>query len=101
MSTIKKKWRLECSEQMKTLFSCDIDVSKITEQRLQELIRLLISKYALSNEEILQTCYNQNTKNFRNYIHIERSQSRLNEKLSIGYYCCSSNIDISIILVDV
>ena len=83
---------------MRTIFSTKIKTTSITEERLLELIRVLMSKYALSDNEILEQYIRIPFKPKKEYIMIRRFQNVNGGKFDICYYAQSSDISVDVSL---
>lgn len=98
MST--KYWQIECSRQLKTIYKTKVKASHLPEKQIEEFIRVLLSKYALSDEEILEQCLRQPFKKKKNYIDIQRSNNALGKPLSIEFVAQSADISVCVWLTD-
>lgn len=95
-----KYWQIECTRHLKTIYKTKVKASHLPEKKLEEFIAILISKYALSDEEILEQCLRQPFKKKRNYIDIQRSNNSLGEPLSIEFMAQSADISVCAWLTD-
>ena len=96
----KRFWRIEIEEKTKIISSTIIHAGQITESKIEELLKVVYSKYILSDEEILATYARKNTKRYAGLIHYNRFQNRnQNNDIEITYLAQSSGISITIILV--
>jgi hypothetical protein len=96
----KKYWKIECYKHMSVLYQSKVNVNHITEKKLIEFIKILISKYALSDDEVLETYMHVPFKPNVNYIKITRTNSGLNEPLRIMIAAQSADISVNAWLVE-
>lgn len=95
-----KYWNILCERHMEKLYQSKINTKHITEKNLIAFIRTLISKYALSDEEILEQYSTIPFKKKKNYINVLRTQSHLNEPLSINFFVQVADISVTVQLID-
>ena len=95
-----KYWDILCEKHMETLYQTKINARHISEKNLIEFIRTLISKYALSDVEILEQYLTIPFKKKKNYINILRTNSHLNEPLSINFIAQVADISVTAQLID-
>lgn len=101
MASKFKYWDILCEKHMEVLFRKKIKTEHITEKNLIEFMRTLISKYALSDEEILEQYITIPFKKKKNYINIQKSSSHVNEPLSIiTFYEQVAGISVTASLTD-
>ncbi len=81
---------------MKSIFETKINTKHISEKKLIELIRALLSKYALSDQKILKQYVRIPFKKKKDYFNIKRYQNSLDEPLSISFYAQIADISIAI-----
>ena len=94
MTSKTKYWKIECTKHLSTLYQTEISTKHISEKKLAEFIKVLISKYALSDEEILQHYIQVPFKTKRDYINITRTNSKLNEPLRINFSATVADISV-------
>lgn len=94
MHTKIKYWKIECTKHLKTLFQAKINANHISEKKLVEFIRTLISKHALSNEEILEQHLKIPFTKRKDYIQIVRTNSNTNGNLQINFITQIADISI-------
>ena len=95
-----KYWDILCEKHMEILYQTKINTRHISEKNLIEFIRTLISKYALSDGEILEQYLTIPFKKKKNYINIQRTNSHLNEPLSINFFGQAADISVTAQLID-
>ena len=95
-----KYWEVLCEKHMQTIYKTKINTKHISEKNLIEFIRTLISKYALTDEEILEQYFTIPFKKKKNYINVLRTQSALNEPLSINFLAQVADISVTVRLID-
>jgi hypothetical protein len=95
-----KYWKIECTRHLSTIYQTKINTKHLSEKKLIDFIRLLMSKYALSDDEILEHYIQLPFKTSKNYINITRTSSKLNEPLNINYMAQVGDISISAWLSD-
>jgi hypothetical protein len=101
MESKLKYWDILCEKHTEVLFRKKINTKHITEKNLIEFMRILISKYALSDEEILEHYITIPFKKKKNNINIQRSISYLNKPLSIiTFYEQVAGISVTASLTD-
>jgi hypothetical protein len=83
---------------MQTIFSTKIKTTSITEQRLLEFIRVLMAKYVLSDDEILEQYIKIPFRPKKEYITIQRFQNVHGDELVISYYTQSSDMSVDVSL---
>ncbi len=101
MESKLKFWDILCEKHMEVVFRKKINTEHITEKNLIEFMRTLISKYALSDEEILEQYITIPNRKKKNLINIQRSSRHLNEPLSIiSFYEKVAGISVTASLTD-
>jgi hypothetical protein len=101
MESELKYWDILCEKHKEVIFRKKINTQHITEKNLIEFMRTLISKYALSDEEILEQYITIPFKKKKNNINIQRSSSYLNKPLSIvTFYEQVAGISVTASLTD-
>jgi hypothetical protein len=98
MKPIGCYWKITCCRHMQTIFSTKVKTTNLTEERLLAFIRVLMSKYALSDNEILEQYIRIPFKPKKEYITIQRFQNVNGDELDISYYTQSSDISIDVSL---
>jgi hypothetical protein len=83
---------------MQTVFSKKIKTTSITEERLLAFIRVLMAKYVLSDDQILEQYIRIPFKPKKEYITIQRFQNVNGGELDISYYTQSSDISVDVSL---
>jgi hypothetical protein len=83
---------------MQTIFSAKIKTTIITEERLLEFIRVLMAKYVLSDDEILEQYIRIPFKPKKEYVTIQRFQNVNGDELDISYYTQSSDLSVGVSL---
>lgn len=96
MNTEKRFWEIECSKHLVTIFKKRVDTKYLTEKNLKEFIRILVSKYALSDDEILEQQLRIPFKKTKEYIEVRRKNNELGTPLAI--YITAQVSDISVIV---
>lgn len=99
MKSLPKYWKIVCSRHMSTLYEAQIDTRHISEVLLQEFIRALMSKYALSDDEILEQYKRVPFKNGTDRISIVRTNSGLNEPLKVYFSAQVADIYVDVSLI--
>lgn len=94
MKSRTKYWHIICEQHSKSIFEAKINTKHISEKKLMELIRVLLSKYALADQEILEQYVRIPFKKKKGYFNIKRYQNTLDEPLLISF--CAQIADISI-----
>jgi hypothetical protein len=90
-----KYWQIICSQHIKTVYQTKIKANHISDKKLINLIRALMSKYSLSDEEIVEEHLNASTKRHKKYITVSRVAEKIGESLHIGFYSQSADISIT------
>lgn len=100
METKVKYWNVLCEKLNRLLYRENIRVSHISEQNLITFIKSLISKYALSDNEILEQHLNIPFKKKKNLIEVTRTNSKIGEPLSISFSAHVADISVTVILIE-
>ncbi|WP_062128019.1 hypothetical protein [Geofilum rubicundum] len=100
METKIKYWNVLCEKQNSLLFQEKIKADHISETNLVAFIKSLISKYALSDKEILEQHLNIPFKTKKDYIEVTRTNSKIGEPLLISFSAHVADISVSVILKD-
>lgn len=95
-----KYWKILCERQTTTLYETKVNIKILSEKNIFEFIRVLISKYALSDNEILEQHLRIPFKKSKDHIMIQRSNNRLGEPLSINFNSTNSGISVSVWFTD-
>lgn len=96
---LRNFWRIEIEKGIKSLSSMIVPTGQISDNNIEKLIEVLISKYMLSDEEIISSLCNKNTKRHQNYFQYNREARPEGERVRINYYAQMSSISIVITLV--
>jgi|SRR5690606_6688837 len=100
MSKNRRFWKVECTRGIKTLYSTEIPVSNIGENKLKELLRELLSRYALTDDEVTELYISIPFKKKKKYFDVIRCQNDVGEKPAISYMASASSISITATLVE-
>jgi len=100
MNSKTKYWKIECTRHLSTIYQTKVSSKHLSEKKLIEFIRVLMSKYALSNDEILEQHIRLPFKISKDYINVARTNSVLNEPLGINFMTQVADISISAWLTD-
>jgi len=100
MSTKAKYWTIKCTKHLSTLYQTKVDTKYLSEDKLMEFIRILMSKYALSDDEILEQYLRRPFKKSVDFIQVVRTNSNLSEPLSINFTTQIADISVSAWLAD-
>lgn len=100
MASKIKYWEIECTRHLSTLYKTRIDTRHISEKKLIEFIRVLMSKYALTDDEIMEQFKRVPFKSKKEYINITRTNTDLNEKLNICFTAQVADTCVDIWLTD-
>ena len=100
MKSKKRYWVILLEQHNKVIYKAKRDESLISERKLIEFIKALLSKYALSDDEILEQFVRIPFKRKTDYIVVNKSISNLNELLSINYHAQLADYSITVSLVE-
>lgn len=100
MSSTEKYWNIECAKHLKTIYKTKVNTKHLSEKMLKEFMKVLMSKYALSDDEILEQHLRVPFQTPRNYINISRTNNELGKPLSINFSAQIADISISVWLAD-
>ena len=100
MKSKQKYWKIECTRHLSTIYETKVNTKHLSESKLKEFIRVLISKYALSDDEILEHYLRIPFQSKNDYINIVRTQSKLGEPLTIEFKTQSADICVYAALSD-
>lgn len=101
MRSLKNRyWKIECHRHLLLLYETKINAGHISEKQLIEFIRVIVSKYALSDDEILEGYMRVPFKAKKDYINIIRANSNHNEPLSICFSTQVADISVTVCLTD-
>ncbi len=93
-SVVLKYWKIECTKHLTTIYQTKVSTKEMSEQKLIAFIRILLAKYALSDNEILK----QHTRTYfapkTESIAITRTQSDLDEPLNISFFVQVADVSI-------
>jgi hypothetical protein len=98
MNPENKYWKIECSRHLAIIFQTRVNTKHLSEKKLIEFIRILMSKYALSDDEILEQQLRIPFKKPKNYINIKRTNNKLGEPLNIDFSTQIADIYVSVSL---
>lgn len=97
---MRKYWQIEFTRHMETIYKTKIKASHLPEKNLEEFIKILFCKYALSDNEILEQCLRQPFKKKKAYINIRRKNNSLGEPLSISFMAQVADISVCAWITD-
>lgn len=100
MKQIPKYWKIVCSRHTSVLYQAQINTKHISERLLEQFIRTLISKYALSDNEIMEQHTRVPFKNKKDYISVVRTGCDLNEPLKINFSSQVADIYVDVCLTE-
>lgn len=98
MKTKEKYWHIVCEKHTKVIFEKKINSKYISEKDLEHFIRVLLSKYALTDEEIFEQYISKPFEKKKNYIDIFRTNS--NNFLEINFLAQIADISVHVNLTD-
>lgn len=98
MKSQPKYWKIICSRHTLIIYHAKISTRHISERMLVEFIRTLISKYALSDGEILEQYARIPKKKRTDYINVIRTNSGLSEPLQINFSAQVADIYVDVSL---
>ena len=101
MYKMKRFWKIECEEGIKKTSSMIVPTNQFSEKKVVELIKLLFTKYTLTDEEILSSLIRTSSSIDNNLIKIER-HSELDfrtDQIRICFSAKSSLISITANLI--
>lgn len=94
MNNNKRFWRIQLFDGIEQIYVRDIPQWQIGSKRIVELLRMLVAKHALSNDEIVDNLANLNSPNYQEYLNVK-------EKLTDRYLIsCGSNPHGLVSIVD-
>ena len=99
MKSKKKYWDILLEKHNKTIYQTKIDTNQISEKNLIEFMKILLSKYVLSDDEILEHHIRIPFKKNKEYINVYRRNNALNEPLDINFYAQVADYSVSVNLV--
>ncbi|TOM78845.1 hypothetical protein, partial [Vibrio parahaemolyticus] len=67
-----KLWKVRGYDGMEEILSFDIPMYTLSEKQVQQLLKTLVAKYSLSNEEIISSYLNGRSKCRRNLLDVHR-----------------------------
>ncbi len=100
MNSKTKYWKIECTKQLSTIFQTKVDTRHLTEKKLKEFIIVLISKYALSDDEILEQHLRVPFKKIKDYIQIQSENRKINNSLIINFSAQVADISVVVSLTE-
>src|SRR5688572_17851352 len=100
MNSQTKYWEIRCTKHLLTIYQTKVSIKHLTEKKLIEFMKVLMSKYVLSDDEILEQYKRIPFKTTKDLIGIIRTNSKLNEPLSISFSAQLADISISAWLTD-
>ena len=89
-----KKWRITGYDGINVIFREDIPLYHISEFNIKELLRVLVSKYELSDREIVNSYLNSRSKNKQDLLELKSL------KLKPEFSCGENRVLISVVIVD-
>jgi hypothetical protein len=95
-----KYWQIECTRHLETFFKTQVRASYLPEKNLEEFIRSIFCKYALSDGEILEECLRVPFKKKKEYVKIFRRNNSLGKPLSISFMAQVADISVQVWLTD-
>jgi hypothetical protein len=90
-----KYWDILCERRLEILFRKKISATHISEKNLVEFIRTLLSKYGLSDDEILEQYLSIPFKKKKDYINVHRGNNIIGEQLSIIFSAQIADISVT------
>lgn len=93
-------WTIECSQHLKMIFRHKVKTTHLSEKKLVEFMKVLLAKYALSPEEILETFTRIPFKPSKDYIQISRSDESIHKNITISFSGQVADISITAWLSD-
>jgi hypothetical protein len=96
----KRYWKIECSEHKTSKLKVKVPETHLSEKRLKHFIQVMIAKYALTPQEILDEHIAIPFKHRKEYVTINRTNSLHNGKVSIIFFADSGGISVTAHLVD-
>lgn len=100
MNLKNKYWKIECTKHLSTIYEAKVSTKNLSEEKLKNFIITLMSKYALSDNEILEQHLRVPFKKTKCYINILRTNSGLGEPLMISFMTQVADISICATLTD-
>jgi len=100
MNSKTKYWKIECTKQLSTIFQTKVDTRHLTEKKLKEFIIVLISKYAFSDDEILEQHLRVLFKKTKDYIQIQSENRKINNSLIINFSAQVADISVVVSLTE-
>ncbi|MUK43725.1 hypothetical protein GNP61_19460 [Aliivibrio fischeri] len=88
-----KKWRITGYDGINVIFREDIPLYHISEFNIKELLRVLVSKYGLSDREIVNSYLNSRSKNKQDLLELKRLKLK-------PEFSCGENPFFTVVIVD-
>ena len=96
----KQYWKIECTGHLKTLYETKVSVKHISEKRLMHFMQVLVYKYILTPDEILDEYKSIPFIKKKQYVHVLRSNEERDGKIKINFTADNSGISIIAYLVE-
>jgi len=91
-------WRVEIEKGIKTISSMIVPAGQITDKKIDELLKILICKHMLNDEEVLSSFCKRGSKRHQDYFKYHR-QTYQNDRFRVTYLAQMSSMSITITLI--
>lgn len=91
-------WRVEIEKWTKTLSSMIVPTGQITDKKIEELLKVLICKHMLDDEEVLSSFCKKGSKRHQDFFKYHR-ETHKNDRFKVTYLAKMSSMSISMTLI--
>ena len=99
-STKRRFWRIECWRGVEKFYEDTVGVKHISDKNIAKYLKVLMYKYALDNNEILEEFMRRPFKKAKAYVNISETNQVINDYLHIVYSAHIADISIDITLCE-
>jgi len=92
MTQKSKYWYISVYRGTETIYQKKVKFGQITEKSMQALLKTLVAKYGLDNEEIISSYAKQKTKLHHNFLPVEKNRNG-----AYGYSCGENPYAVAIV----
>lgn len=96
----KKNWHILLEKHNTSVYEARVNINSITENELNGFMKTLLSKYCLTDDEILEQHLQIPFKKKKEYIKINRRSNKLAETLQISFDAQVADYSLTVCLIE-
>ena len=96
--TKKTFWRIDIDRGMENISSMIVPTGQISDKKIEELLKVLICKHMIDDEEVLSSFCKERTKRHQDFLKYHRETSN-NDRFRVNYLAQMSSMSIVITLI--